>query len=122
MHVNGTAARIAAAAIFLCGVSANRDCPPTSKSPTSSRVAPRQPYDEHDFGYVRDCESVEDWCFVPLYCNDSGRRRKPKHSMARVYADVNQNMPRSYWDYDSVNIGMSSALILGPCTHLLTIW
>ncbi|SPQ18805.1 92e8b290-5ba8-4341-8b55-d0c53ffb552b [Thermothielavioides terrestris] len=25
--------------------------------------------------------------------------------MARVYADVNQNMPRSYWDYDSVNIG-----------------
>ncbi|KAK3181291.1 Casein kinase II subunit alpha' [Lecanicillium sp. MT-2017a] len=24
--------------------------------------------------------------------------------MARVYADVNQNMPRSYWDYDSVNI------------------
>ncbi|KAK4250763.1 casein kinase II subunit alpha [Corynascus novoguineensis] len=25
-------------------------------------------------------------------------------NMARVYADVNQNMPRSYWDYDSVNI------------------
>jgi len=25
-------------------------------------------------------------------------------SIARVYADVNQNMPRSYWDYDSVNI------------------
>ncbi|KAJ6442902.1 casein kinase II [Purpureocillium lavendulum] len=25
-------------------------------------------------------------------------------SMARVYADVNQSMPRSYWDYDSVNI------------------
>ena len=24
--------------------------------------------------------------------------------MARVYAEVNQNMPRSYWDYDSVNI------------------
>ena len=24
--------------------------------------------------------------------------------MARVYADVNQTMPRSYWDYDSVNI------------------
>jgi casein kinase II subunit alpha len=24
--------------------------------------------------------------------------------MARVYADVNANMPRSYWDYDSVNI------------------
>jgi casein kinase II subunit alpha len=22
--------------------------------------------------------------------------------MARVYADVNQQMPRSYWDYDSV--------------------
>lgn len=26
------------------------------------------------------------------------------HSMARVYADVNANMPRAYWDYDSVNI------------------
>ena len=26
--------------------------------------------------------------------------------MARVYAEVNENMPRSYWDYDSVNISM----------------
>jgi casein kinase II subunit alpha len=25
-------------------------------------------------------------------------------NMARIYADVNQQMPRSYWDYDSVNI------------------
>ncbi|KIW56184.1 casein kinase II subunit alpha [Exophiala xenobiotica] len=25
-------------------------------------------------------------------------------AMARVYADVNANMPRSYWDYDSVSI------------------
>lgn len=25
-------------------------------------------------------------------------------TMARVYADVNTQMPRSYWDYDSVNI------------------
>lgn len=24
--------------------------------------------------------------------------------MARVYADVNQHMPKSYWEYDSVNI------------------
>lgn len=24
--------------------------------------------------------------------------------MARVYADVNERMPRAYWDYDSVNI------------------
>ncbi|KAF8473569.1 kinase-like domain-containing protein [Kalaharituber pfeilii] len=24
--------------------------------------------------------------------------------MARVYADVNQNMPRSYWDYESANV------------------
>jgi len=24
--------------------------------------------------------------------------------MARIYADVNQQMPRAYWDYDSVNI------------------
>lgn len=28
--------------------------------------------------------------------------------MARVYADVNQSMPRSYWDYDSVNISQSA--------------
>ena len=26
-------------------------------------------------------------------------------SIARVYADVNSRMPRSYWDYDGVNIG-----------------
>jgi hypothetical protein len=25
-------------------------------------------------------------------------------SIARVYAEVNANMPRAYWDYDSVNI------------------
>jgi casein kinase II subunit alpha len=25
-------------------------------------------------------------------------------TMARVYADVNAQMPRAYWDYDSVNI------------------
>lgn len=24
--------------------------------------------------------------------------------MARVYADINQHMPKSYWEYDSVNI------------------
>jgi hypothetical protein len=37
--------------------------------------------------------------------------------MARVYADVNQNMPRSYWDYDSVNISeynASSPVLLEP--------
>ena len=33
--------------------------------------------------------------------------------MARVYADVNQNMPRSYWDYDSVNIS-AEILPLNP--------
>jgi len=30
--------------------------------------------------------------------------RRNSTSMARVFADVNANMPRSYWDYDSVNI------------------
>ena len=24
--------------------------------------------------------------------------------MARVYADVNQHMPKAYWEYDTVNI------------------
>ncbi|KAI4241034.1 MAG: hypothetical protein L6R40_004782 [Gallowayella cf. fulva] len=28
----------------------------------------------------------------------------PHDIMARVYADVNQHMPKSYWEYDSVNI------------------
>ncbi|KAI4149101.1 MAG: hypothetical protein LQ341_001394 [Variospora aurantia] len=28
----------------------------------------------------------------------------PHGAMARVYADVNQHMPKSYWEYDSVNI------------------
>jgi len=33
------------------------------------------------------------------------RARKPSAIiMARVYADVNEHMPRGYWDYDSVNI------------------
>lgn len=37
-----------------------------------------------------------------FYC---GRIRRPSAiTMARVYADVNEHMPRSYWDYDSVNI------------------
>jgi hypothetical protein len=35
---------------------------------------------------------------------DTYGRLGPTLNMARVYADVNQNMPRSYWDYDSVNI------------------
>ena len=30
--------------------------------------------------------------------------RQNSSGMARVYADINANMPRSYWDYDSVNI------------------
>ncbi|KAI4946878.1 hypothetical protein J4E91_007050 [Alternaria rosae] len=40
-------------------------------------------------------------CFVARMAlnNSSGAT-----SLARVYADVNANMPRSYWDYDSVNI------------------
>ena len=34
----------------------------------------------------------------------SGSSNPISPTMARVYADVNQQMPRSYWDYDSVNI------------------
>jgi hypothetical protein len=50
--------------------------------------------------------------------------------MARVYAEVNENMPRSYWDYDSVNISklfaamqddvslyMTAHLMRGHITH-----
>ena len=38
--------------------------------------------------------------FTALDLNNTGQAT----SMARVYADVNANMPRAYWDYDSVNI------------------
>ncbi|GAB1740868.1 hypothetical protein NU219Hw_g5947t1 [Hortaea werneckii] len=34
----------------------------------------------------------------------AGLRSPPTAGMARVYASVNQQMPRAYWDYDSVNI------------------
>jgi len=40
---------------------------------------------------------------VPSAAQEIASARKTA-SMARVYADVNQQMPRSYWDYDSVNI------------------
>lgn len=40
--------------------------------------------------------------------------------MARVYADVNQNMPRAYWDYDSVNI--SRAPLLSHTTECASGW
>ena len=41
--------------------------------------------------------------------------------MARVYADVNQHMPKSYWEYDSVNITWGAlenyevVRKIGPC-------
>lgn len=40
--------------------------------------------------------------------------------MARVYADVNQNMPRSYWDYDGVNISMLILLLRSRSMTRLT--
>lgn len=36
--------------------------------------------------------------------NNITRQEQHITNMARVYADVNQQMPRAYWDYDSVNI------------------
>lgn len=39
---------------------------------------------------------------IRLVCSESERAHTV--TMARVYADVNQQMPRAYWDYDSVNI------------------
>lgn len=38
---------------------------------------------------------------TPSSCN---RKAETTRTMARVYADVNQHMPKSYWEYDSVNI------------------
>jgi len=39
-----------------------------------------------------------------LYPRRRVKAQKKPASMARIYADVNQQMPRAYWDYDSVNI------------------
>lgn len=33
-----------------------------------------------------------------------GRGSPHTTNMARIYADANEHMPRTYWDYDSVNI------------------
>lgn len=58
-----------------------------------------------------------------LDSSPAGRAHHRAHvaTMARVYADVNQNMPRSYWDYDSVNIGQfcSCARLDFPVLSLL---
>lgn len=37
---------------------------------------------------------------IPIFCC----RLASLFKMARIYADVNQQMPQAYWDYDSVNI------------------
>ncbi|MBE3049520.1 hypothetical protein IMZ48_44875 [Candidatus Bathyarchaeota archaeon] len=44
---------------------------------------------------------------APLFSNDGptpSTTRTTTAAMARVYANVNAQMPRSYWDYDGVNI------------------
>ena len=41
--------------------------------------------------------------YIRLACFAESERARTV-TMARVYADVNQQMPRAYWDYDSVNI------------------
>jgi hypothetical protein len=40
----------------------------------------------------------------PSHSYTTQSERAQSVTMARVYADVNQQMPRAYWDYDSVNI------------------
>jgi hypothetical protein len=41
---------------------------------------------------------------ITILCLGGSLRLTTANIMARVYADVNAQMPRSYWDYDSVNI------------------
>ncbi len=45
--------------------------------------------------------TVIDW---PYYINTCAQDVEAVGIMARVYADVNQHMPKSYWEYDTVNI------------------
>jgi casein kinase II subunit alpha len=49
--------------------------------------------------YSTDREPRQLWSNFTARCaSETGSK------MARIYADVNQQMPRSYWDYDSANI------------------
>lgn len=49
--------------------------------------------------------SAEDLAVLgTLYPRRRLKAQNKPASMARIYADVNQQMPRAYWDYDSVNI------------------
>ncbi|RMZ66644.1 casein kinase II subunit alpha [Pyrenophora seminiperda CCB06] len=81
--------------VFVLGPASVRFCtPPPLDSSTSSTIqaAPRpapgtSPYPQNTFA-------------ASMALNNSTGAT----SVARVYADVNANMPRSYWDYDSVNI------------------
>lgn len=65
----------------------------------------------------------------PTTDDKSDRLRAPREphpavKMALVYADVNKNMPRSYWDYDSVNISQSEPLraMDAGSTRVASIW
>ena len=62
------------------------------------------------FGNFQDPES-QDSISVYAAVTKLHSRQDPAHKdgeavrrMARVYADVNQHMPKSYWEYDTVNI------------------
>jgi len=86
----------------------------------SSRRPPHRPHRKPEEEHFEPPITLSEFIFLRPYLshsaipeNDDFPVPHPKpadiepttpRTMARVYADVNANMPRSYWDYDSVNI------------------
>lgn len=70
--------------------------PPTPRGPRCDFSARRLQYNLIVVAFL----------LLGLFINPRQGLRRPglPPEMARVYADVNQHMPRAYWDYDSVNI------------------
>jgi hypothetical protein len=68
--------------------------------PPSSAAPPAQPSSQPDRSSFCTNPSIP----ATSHSYTAQSERAQSLTMARVYADVNQQMPRAYWDYDSVNI------------------
>jgi hypothetical protein len=83
-------------------------CPAAAAPPAfpASSFPPELEDDEYDVQVGRRASTGLSWSEYYVVLNGlygtGGPTRSP--TMARVYADVNAQMPRAYWDYDSVNI------------------
>ncbi len=88
-------------ASFSSGASSAQTLRPISVEPPPTHETKKQYFSGTCIAKHRDVPAFI--AVYPFHCWQ--RAHHPAvGSMARVYADVNQQMPRSYWDYDSVNI------------------